>query len=205
MSKRIQKKSIMLDMTAMCDMAFLLLTFFILTAQMKPKEPVEINLPSAHASDTVSVKGTIRISIENNGKVYLSLGDKSIRKSVLTALSQNFDLGLEEEHITYFAQADMFGFPLANAKNSLENINNESFKQEGIPTDTTGGELKAWLVASLSEYENNPELLPAGKTNPLVAIHADKNLAYKHLKKVLEVVQSDGVKIGGFKLITNLN
>jgi biopolymer transport protein ExbD len=205
MSKGLKKRSVSLDMTAMCDMAFLLLTFFILTAQMKPKEPVSINLPSAHASDTVSVKGTIRISIDNGGRVYLSLGDKEIRKNVLTALNNNLELKLDEEHINSFSQADMFGFPMSDAKNSLENLNNESFKQMGIPVDTTGGELKTWLMASISQYEENPALLPKGKTNPIVAIHADKEISYKYIKKVLEVVQSEGVKIDGFKLITNLN
>jgi len=205
MSKGLKKRSVSLDMTAMCDMAFLLLTFFILTAQMKPKEPVAINLPAAHASDTVSVKGTIRISIDNIGRVYLSLGDKQIRKNVLNTLNTNFDLKLEEEQINSFSQADMFGFPLGDAKNSLDNLNNESFKQMGIPVDTTGGELKTWLIASLSEYEQNQALLPSGKSNPIVAIHADKEIAYKYVKKVLEVVQSEGVKIDGFKLITNIN
>ena len=35
---KIPRKSISLDMTAMCDMAFLLLTFFILTAKFKPDD-----------------------------------------------------------------------------------------------------------------------------------------------------------------------
>ena len=42
-----KKQSISLDMTAMCDMAFLLLTFFILTAKMKVPEPAQFDVPSS--------------------------------------------------------------------------------------------------------------------------------------------------------------
>ena len=37
---KMQKKSTSIDMTAMCDVAFLLLTFFILTATAKVPEPL---------------------------------------------------------------------------------------------------------------------------------------------------------------------
>ena len=37
----------LVDMTAMTDVAFLLLTFFMLTAKMKPQEPVVIDTPSS--------------------------------------------------------------------------------------------------------------------------------------------------------------
>lgn len=38
-----QKKAAAIDMTAMCDVAFLLLTFFILTATAKQPEPLPVD------------------------------------------------------------------------------------------------------------------------------------------------------------------
>jgi biopolymer transport protein ExbD len=204
MSKGLKKKSVSMDMTAMCDMAFLLLTFFILTAQMKPKEPVEINLPGAKHADTTAVKNTIRISIEKGGAVYLSLGDKAIREHVITSVNEYNGMGLSEENIKAFVGVNMFGFPFNAARASLENLNDEEYVQKGIPTDTTGGELKVWLVAALQEYELDASLLQKGLKKPIVSIHADKDIPYKDVKKVLEVVQGDGIKINSFKLITNL-
>jgi biopolymer transport protein ExbD len=204
MSKGLKKKSVSMDMTAMCDMAFLLLTFFILTAQMKPKEPVEINLPGAKYADTTAVKNTIRISIAKGGAVYLSLGDKEIRESVINSVNTYQGMGLSEEHIKAFVGINMFGFPFNTARVSLENINDEEYSQLGIPTDTTGSELKIWLVAALDEYQQDNNLLKNGLKKPILSIHADKDIPYKDVKKVLEVVQGDGIKINSFKLITNL-
>ena len=44
---KIPRKSTTIDMTAMCDVAFLLLTFFILTTQFRPEEVVSIDTPSS--------------------------------------------------------------------------------------------------------------------------------------------------------------
>ena len=38
---KIPRKSTAIDMTAMCDVAFLLLTFFILTAKLKQQDPLQ--------------------------------------------------------------------------------------------------------------------------------------------------------------------
>ena len=40
---KMSKKATSIDMTAMCDVAFLLLTFFILTATAKMPEPLPVD------------------------------------------------------------------------------------------------------------------------------------------------------------------
>ena len=42
-----------MDMTAMCDVAFLLLTFFIMTTQFKSQESVTINTPSSISEEFI--------------------------------------------------------------------------------------------------------------------------------------------------------
>jgi biopolymer transport protein ExbD len=204
MSKGIKKKSVAMDMTAMCDMAFLLLTFFILTAQMKPKEPMKVDVPGAGSADTTAAKNTIRISVDKAGLVYLSLGDKEIREAVINGVDDFHRMGLTADQKKAFVGVNTFGFSTQTAKEALDNLGDESYIQSGIPTDTTGGELKTWLVAALQEYEFDKTLLKNGQNKPFVLIHADKEVPYKQIKKVLEVVQGDAIKINSFKLITNL-
>ncbi len=44
---KVPRKSTAVDMTAMCDVAFLLLTFFILTATARQPDPLDITTPSS--------------------------------------------------------------------------------------------------------------------------------------------------------------
>jgi len=44
---KVARKSTAIDMTAMCDVAFLLLTFFILSAKTKVPDPVKAEVPAA--------------------------------------------------------------------------------------------------------------------------------------------------------------
>ena len=43
---KLPRKSTNIDMTAMCDVAFLLLSFFILTTKFKPAEAIAVETPS---------------------------------------------------------------------------------------------------------------------------------------------------------------
>jgi len=72
---KIPRKSTTVDMTAMCDVAFLLLSFFILTAQFKPSEAVTVVTPSSVASKIAPQKNIVMISLTKDGKVFLSTGD----------------------------------------------------------------------------------------------------------------------------------
>jgi biopolymer transport protein ExbD len=88
-----------IDMTPMVDVAFLLLTFFMLTTQFRPPEEVEIVLPSSHSpikipeSDvaviTVSKAGALHMSVDQqNLRVRLFGEDAKLKESVPVELSQ---------------------------------------------------------------------------------------------------------------------
>ena len=59
---KIKRGSTNIDMTAMCDVAFLLLSFFILTTKFKPSEAVEVSPPSSVAAKAAPEKKTIAVA-----------------------------------------------------------------------------------------------------------------------------------------------
>ncbi|MFA3783334.1 ExbD/TolR family protein [Melioribacteraceae bacterium 4301-Me] len=62
---------IRIDMTPMVDVAFLLLTFFMLTTQFRPPEEVQIILPLSHADVKLPESNIMKITVSDSGKVYL--------------------------------------------------------------------------------------------------------------------------------------
>ncbi len=59
------------DMTPMVDVAFLLLTFFMLTTQFRPPEEVEIVLPSSHSAIKLPESNVMLISISKDNRLFL--------------------------------------------------------------------------------------------------------------------------------------
>lgn len=76
---RIKKKrvSIRIDMTPLVDVAFLLLTFFMLTTQFKPTEEVEVTFPSSHSEIKLPESNTMLVYVSKDAKLFLGF-DSSI-------------------------------------------------------------------------------------------------------------------------------
>jgi len=74
-----KRVGIRMDMTPMVDVAFLLLTFFMLTTQFKAPEDVQIILPSSHSAFKLPETDVMIISIEKNGSIHLGIDNPKIR------------------------------------------------------------------------------------------------------------------------------
>ncbi|MCK9425099.1 MAG: biopolymer transporter ExbD [Ignavibacteriaceae bacterium] len=70
---RIKKKrvNVAVDMTPLVDVAFLLLTFFMMTTQFKPPEEVEVSLPSSHSELKVPEINLMSLWITKDSKIFL--------------------------------------------------------------------------------------------------------------------------------------
>ena len=60
-----------IDMTPLVDVAFLLLTFFMLTTQFKPQEDVKIQLPMSHSPTKLPESDVMTIHVDANDSLYL--------------------------------------------------------------------------------------------------------------------------------------
>jgi len=156
---KIARKSTIVDMTAMCDVAFLILSFFILTTKPKPSEAVPIQTPKSVANKTVPDKNAIMISLNNEGHVYLSVSDNATdrdkKKSMLEDINQRNNLGLTADEIASLVKQPFIGTPLAQLKQQahLQIAQISSKNLPGIPAqDTTNNQMIEWIRAAAAAY-----------------------------------------------------
>src|SRR5690349_13903109 len=117
---KIPRKSTIVDMTAMCDVAFLLLSFFILTAQFKPSEAVNVSTPSSVAAKIAPQKNFIMISLTPDNKVFLSTADDkddmAKKADIIKSVNSTRSLGLTDAEIAALVRAPFIGVPLGQLK-----------------------------------------------------------------------------------------
>src|SRR5512141_3375867 len=74
-----KRMGIAIDMTPLVDVAFLLLTFFMLTTKFKPTEEVQVTLPASHAKAKMPESDVITITFSPEGKTYFGLDSQQLR------------------------------------------------------------------------------------------------------------------------------
>jgi biopolymer transport protein ExbD len=192
MSKvKIPRKNISLDMTAMCDMAFLLLTFFILTAKFKPDDPVVVDTPASISDVKLPDKDIMTISIDRENRVFFGIDGQFDREKMLEFVAGEKKVGFTEAEIKQFSLMSSFGVPLGNLRQLLSTKDKAKFSQPGIPCDSLNNELTYWVT--YSRYAN-PKLR--------ITIKGDVNSSYETVDKVIKTLQE--LNINKFNLITDL-
>jgi len=159
---KIARKSTLVDMTAMCDVAFLILTFFILTTKPKPSEAVPIQTPKSVETKFVSDKDLVMISLNNEGHVYLSVGDnasdRAKKKAMLEDINTRNNLGLTPAEITTLTKQSFIGVPISQLKQQA-NLPSEQINSKvlpGIPAqDTTNNQMIEWIRAAVAAYQGS--------------------------------------------------
>ena len=199
MSKvKMSKKATSIDMTAMCDVAFLLLTFFILTATAKQPEPLPVDTPSSTVQTKLPETNLSTITI-GKGKVFMGIKGPDVRRKTLELMSEKTGVKFTKEEIEKFGLLDEFGVKI-NEISSLLAMKaadrNQEGLQKGIPIDSLDNQLKEWV---LSARTANAEL----KNEQLnFALKGDAKEEYPAIKKVMDILQDQGVN--KFFLVTGL-
>ncbi len=77
---KIKKKrlNVRIDMTPLVDVAFLLLTFFMMTTQFQPPEQVKIEVPSSHSAFKVPESDVMTIYIDKAGQIFLGVDGQAV-------------------------------------------------------------------------------------------------------------------------------
>ena len=205
---KMKRQNVRMDMTAMCDVAFLLLTFFILTTKFRPNEPVQVEIPASTAQIPIPEKDILLISVGTDGRTFFGVDDQQTRIALLDELSKRKGFQITADMQKRFKLMDQFGVPLEQLAQLLsmpvEQL--EKFVQPGLKVDpkakVIGGRPQ---VGDVDTAKNDlAELIVISRTlndKLRIAVKADKNTDYKAVDDVIETLRK--TNSNRFNLITS--
>ncbi|MEO7265069.1 MAG: biopolymer transporter ExbD [Ferruginibacter sp.] len=194
---KIPRKSTTVDMTAMCDVAFLLLTFFILATKQKPPEVLAVTPPSSISSKAAPDK-SILITFTQEGKVFLMLGDDTKKGDIIDNINSSKALGLSPQELAKLKKTEFIGLPFNKLKSAL-NLSQEipPAKMDGIPVDSTNNELADWLRSVTNVYAGGDQK----ELEKILLVKGDSKALYPVFKRIKESFKKND--IFKFRIVTN--
>jgi len=144
---KIARKSTNVDMTAMCDVAFLLLSFFILTTKFKAPEAIPVITPSSVSAKVAPETDVTLITLSKDGKAFLSLDNEEVKENMVESMNKEKNLNLSPADMAAFKKVPFFGAPFSQLKSFLQ-VPADKLKGDnvpGIPLDTANNELIDWM------------------------------------------------------------
>lgn len=191
---KVHRKTPSIDMTPMVDLAFLLVTFFMLTAAFRPPEPVAVDTPKSESEIPLPDADRIIITVSKDGKVFFDMDNQSGRKRMLQDMGEKYGVSFTNEQVTSFAVLGGFGVPVRQLPQFLDMTPDERAQivHPGIPADSVNNELADWVVYG--------RLTAPSKMR--IAIKGDRDSNYKTVKQVVNTLIDR--KILRFNLITGL-
>ncbi len=189
---KVPRKSTTVDMTAMTDVAFLLLTFFMLATQFKPDEPVQVVTPSSISQIPLPDVDIMNITIAQDGRVFFDMEGKQYREKLIQKMGEKYTTTFTPQQIEAFSRLSSFGMPFKELSGflSLKPDERSQIKQVGIPSDSLNNELADWVWQA--RLTNN---------NVRVAIKGDGNSTYPTVAQVIKTLQEK--KVNRFNFITS--
>ncbi len=208
------KSSPSIDMTPMVDLAFLLVTFFMLAASFRSSEPVQVTTPSS-VSDKIIPSNVIMVTVDKGGRVFFNMSNAEARKEMLTNMSGKYQIGFNKEQMEEFGFMESFGCTMKELPGyiSLSSEERGRARTLGIPYDSTNNELKDWInfgnLAALNTGKtlfeeaklkgDNPD---ANDFKPKFILRVDSQTLYVNAQKVIDVFRD--LNLNNLNFVTSM-
>jgi biopolymer transport protein ExbD len=194
---KIPRKSTTIDMTAMCDVAFLLLSFFILATKQKPPEVLAVTPPNSVSAKAAPEK-SILITLTKEGKVFLMLGDETKKADILSNINAAKGLNLSAAELNKWNKAPFIGVPLGQIKSMLsKQVEIPANKLPGIPCDSSNNEMVDWMKSVTNVYAGSDQR----QLQEMLLIKGDNAALYPAFKRIKEAFKKN--EIFKFRIVTN--
>jgi biopolymer transport protein ExbD len=191
---KLHRKSTFVDMTAMTDVAFLLLTFLLLTANFIKQEAVTVSAPSSVSEIKIPETNIFQIIVDKDGKVFIGMDNQEKRIELLEKVGGVYSISFNAKEAKEFSLTNSFGVPVEKLQSFLNLPAESRALQEnaiGIPNDSINNQFKEWVRLA---REVNPNLT--------IAIKADMSTPYPKIKNVMNTLQD--LRENRYNLITTL-
>lgn len=180
----------------MCDVAFLLLTFFMLTTKFKPDDPVVVDAPSSISETKLPDTDILLITIDKDNRVFFGIDGQFTREAMLKSMIDKYQMqnAFTENMVKEFSLMSTFGVPMGALPDLLRRKageRNQKGVQPGIPVDSAANELKDWIA--YARYAN---------TKFRIAIKGDQSAGFEVTDRVIKTLQD--LNINKFNFITNM-
>lgn len=193
----IRFKNMSVDMTALCDLAFLLLVFFVVTARFEQWEPMKIDMPATHkAIWDVDNDNMAIIYIADNKVMYQVINDR-VRLATLQQMIDLYHVPFSKTEKESFMNSPIIGATIGGLKeyDSTYMDWEENIYRPGIPYNTAAPELFDWIkqsrLATRALFNRDMRVI----------IKADKSVQYPVIKQVIAILQKQ--KLNRFSLLTD--
>ncbi len=211
---KVPKSAPSLDMTPMVDLAFLLVTFFMLTASFRMAEPVVVDPPSS-VSDKILPDNTVLVTVDNKGRAFFTVTNTGAKMNTIRKMGEKYGIKFTEEQVKKFGGLASFGVDVKELQKYIDASEGERTKMSnasaGIPKDSLNNQLKDWIYIGANEANTvyrdaRDEAATKGiefkGEKPRYAIKADSKVKYVFVKDVFKTFTD--MKIYTFNLITSL-
>jgi biopolymer transport protein ExbD len=195
---KVGRKSTAIDMTAMCDVAFLLLTFFILSAKPKVQEALAADPPASVATFAIPETDFSTLTVAQ-GKVFFNVQGADVRIGTLKLIGEKHKIAFTPQEEQKFAGLESFGVRIKQLRQflAMSEAQRTETQQPGIQVDSTANnELADWVQAARKANLGLHQV-------PLsIAIKGDSKEEYPTIKNVISTLQKQ--QVNKFNLITSL-